>query len=300
MKQTQMPEQNSPLISVYLPTHNRSDLVGRAVNSVLAQDYSNFELIIVNDASSDETREMLETFYGLHTKVHLIHLDESKGPCYARNIAIKKANGELITGIDDDDEFLPHRLSSLYSKYSEEYSFVCSGYIWDYGHKSRERFISERKIDLNDILSLNEASNQVLVKTSRLRDIGGFDLDLVSCQDYDLWVRLISEYGEAFRINRATYIVHVGHEKERVSNRKNRMLGYLQFFEKHKSLMNEKNITNQSFLRIVASEEKLTSVGLIQQIIAGYPLLKLRYFLSSRFKYLAKLRKRYLKHGKIN
>jgi hypothetical protein len=64
--------------------------------------------------------------------------------------------------------------------------------------------------------------------------------------------------------------------------------------------MNEKNITNQGFLRIVANEEKLSSIGLLQQIKAGYPILKLRYFISSRFKYLAMLRKRYLKHGKMS
>ena len=102
------------------------------------------------------------------------------------------------------------------------------------------------------------------------------------------------------RIKNATYIAHVGHEKERISNTKNRLLGYSQFFEKHKNLMNEKNITNQGFLRIVANEEKLSSIGLLQQIKAGYPILKLRYFISSRFKYLAMLRKRYLKHGKMS
>jgi glycosyltransferase involved in cell wall biosynthesis len=289
-----------PLITVYLPTHNRKDLFPKAVNSVLAQDYDNFELIIINDASTDETRFVLDTFYGHHSKVKIIHLDESKGACYARNVAIKLANGELITGIDDDDEFLPHRLSSLYESYDESYAFVCSGYLWNYGYKTRERFVNERLIDLNDILSLNEASNQVLVKTSRLIDIGGFDQTLVACQDYDLWVRLISKYGDALRIKNATYIAHVGHEKERISNTKNRLLGYSQFFEKHKNLMNEKNITNQSFLRIVANEEKLSSIGLLQQIKAGYPILKLRYFISSRFKYLAMLRKRYLKHGKIS
>jgi glycosyltransferase involved in cell wall biosynthesis len=289
-----------PLITVYLPTHNRKDLVPKAANSVLAQDYDNFELIIVNDGSCDNTKAVLDKFYGHNPKVRIIHLEEPKGACHARNVAIKHANGLLITGLDDDDEFLPHRLSSLLSAYDDKYAFICSGYIWNYGYKSRERFVNEREIDLNDILSLNEASNQVLVKTDRLREVEGFDESLFSCQDYDLWVRLIEKYGDALRVKEATYIAHVGHEKERISSRKNRMLGYLQFFEKHKNLMNEKNITNQNFLRIVANEEKLTSIGLFQQIKAGYPILKLRYFLSSRFKYLAILRKRYLKHGKIS
>lgn len=288
-----------PLISVYLPTHNRKELVTRAVNSVLAQDYPNFELIIVNDHSSDGTKELLDSYYGHNPRVKILHLSESKGACNARNRAIDIANGELVTGIDDDDEFFPHRLSTLYAEYSEEYAFVCSGYVWDYGYKSKERFVSEQQIDLNDILSLNVASNQVLVKRQKLLEIGGFDTELVSCQDYDLWVRLVCKYGKAKRIPGPTYIVHVGHEKQRISAKQNKLEGYSQFYNKHKELMNDRNMTNQAFLRMVANEESMSSVGLMEQIIAGYPILKLRYYLSSNFQALGKLRFKYLRDGKF-
>lgn len=288
-----------PLITVYLPTHNRKELVTRAINSVLAQDYPNLELIVVDDGSSDGTDTLLHSFYGANSRIRIFRQETPKGACAARNLAIQHAKGQLLTGIDDDDEFLPHRLSTLYRAYDEKYAFVCSGYVWDYGWKSRERFVSTQEIDLNDILNLNHASNQVLVSTDRVKQVGGFDENLVSCQDYDLWVRLIVEFGSAYRIDEATYIAHVGHEKERISTNKNKTRGYLQFFEKHKGLMSKRNITNQAFLRLVAEEQKLTSLGLFRQIIAGYPILKLRYFLSSRFRKLARYRQYYLKHGKL-
>jgi glycosyltransferase involved in cell wall biosynthesis len=295
MKQTI--KEKLPLISVYITTHNRAELVSRAVNSVLAQDYQNFEIIIVNDASSDGTNELLRKFYGHNPKVRIVHLDESSGACNARNVAIKNACGELITGLDDDDEFLPHRLSSLYAAFDQKYSFICSGYTWNYGYKNRERFVSERDIDLNAILSINEASNQVLTKTERLKAVGGFDTKLVSCQDYDLWVRLILKYGSAKRIAGPTYIVNVGHDKPRISAKNNRFQGYAQFYDKHQTLMTERNMTNQAFLRMIANEESLSSAGLIEQVIAGYPILKLRYYLSSNFRKLADYRRKYLKTG---
>jgi glycosyltransferase involved in cell wall biosynthesis len=286
-----------PLITVYLPTHNRKDLVPKAVNSVLAQDYDNFELIIVNDGSCDDTKAILDKFYGHNPKVRIIHLEEPKGACHARNVAIKYANGLLITGIDDDDEFLPHRLSTLFKSYDDKYAFICSGYIWNYGYKSRERFVSDREIELDDLLSINEATNQVLVKTSRVRNISGFDTALASCQDYDLWVRLVSHYGKARRVAGPTYIVNVGHGKQRISAKQNRLKGYSQFYKKHKTLMTSRNMTNQGFLRMMTNEESMSSVGLLEQIIAGHPILKLRYYISSNFKWLAAVRKRYLKRG---
>lgn len=295
MKQTI--KETSPLISVYITTHNRAELVSRAVNSVLAQDYQNFEIIIVDDASSDGTRELLQKFYGHNPKVRILNLDNPSGACHARNVAIEHASGELTTGLDDDDEFLPHRLSSLYAAFDDKYSFVCSGYTWNYGYKNRERFVSERDIDLNAILNINEASNQVLAKTERLKAVGGFDVKLVSCQDYDLWVRLILEYGSAKRIAGPTYIVNAGHDKPRISGKNNRLEGYAQFYDKHQILMTERNMTNQAFLRMIANEESLSSSGLLEQVFAGYPILKLRYYLSSNFRKLADYRKKYLKSG---
>jgi glycosyltransferase involved in cell wall biosynthesis len=99
-----------PLISVYIPTYNRLELLKRAVQSVQNQTYKNFEIIIVDDNSSDGTQDFLVGLAKVDSRICYFFKDKNSGACVSRNIAINLAQGELITGLDDDDYFLPHRL----------------------------------------------------------------------------------------------------------------------------------------------------------------------------------------------
>src|SRR5512143_3860267 len=96
-------------VSVYLPTRNRAASLRRAIESVLAQTYADFELIVVDDGSSDGTREVLESVQRSDARVRAIHHSVSRGAPASRNAAIAAAHGEWLTGLDDDDEFLPRR-----------------------------------------------------------------------------------------------------------------------------------------------------------------------------------------------
>jgi len=100
-----------PLISIYMPTWNRQQLAIRAIKSVLRQDYDNWEMIIVDDCSS--SYEQLQKFVEElgDTRVKYVHNDVNSGACAVRNQAILQSTGEFITGIDDDDEWTPNRLS---------------------------------------------------------------------------------------------------------------------------------------------------------------------------------------------
>ncbi len=102
---------DNPLISIYMPTWNRQQLAIRAIKSVLRQDYSNWEMIIVDDCST--SREQLQQYVTAlnDPRITYIHNDINSGACAVRNQAIMLAQGEYITGIDDDDEWTPNRLS---------------------------------------------------------------------------------------------------------------------------------------------------------------------------------------------
>ena len=96
-----------PFVSVILPVYNRDAWVARAIDSVLAQSYRNFELIVVDDGSTDGTRGVLER-YGEQITL----LTQERGGAYAaRNLALRRARGELVAFIDSDDVWLPHRLA---------------------------------------------------------------------------------------------------------------------------------------------------------------------------------------------
>ncbi|MDO6444315.1 glycosyltransferase [Colwellia sp. 1_MG-2023] len=284
-----------PLVSVYIPTKNRQELLANAIDSVLQQTYPNIEILVVDDGSTDTTFEFLTHLANKHNNIVIFKNEVSKGACAARNIAIKHANGEFVTGLDDDDVFLPNRIASLVSAYDDKYAFVCSSMYWDYGKKKRIIDAKAGRITLAQQLSYNEATSQVLVKKERVLSIGGFDEQFVACQDYDLWTRLLIKYGEAFRIATPSYIVNDTGSSERMIGHTSSVEGYLQYFDKHQHLMSKTNINNQTFMRIRRRREVLSIKELVKQLGSGHFYSKLRYFLSSNFKLIQQLHQRHYK-----
>ena len=122
------------LVSVYMPTHNRANMLVDAIESVLAQTYQEIELIVVNDGSSDNTADVLAQYQQSHS-ITVFTQDKAKGACAARNLAIKHATGQLITGLDDDDVLLPNHIANLVAHFDENYAFVAASIIEDKGYK---------------------------------------------------------------------------------------------------------------------------------------------------------------------
>ena len=119
--------EKSKLVSVIIPTYNRKRLLSRAVKSVLNQSYSNLECIIVDDASSDETREVINSFQD--DRIIYFRHEENKGASAARNTGIKKSQGEFIAFLDDDDLWFPEKLNKQLNKIeSSNCDFVMCNY----------------------------------------------------------------------------------------------------------------------------------------------------------------------------
>ncbi len=100
----------SPLVSVILPTHNRSMFLNRAIESVLKQTYKNWELIIVDDASTDGTEELFKDISLQDERIQYHKLEKNGGACIARNMGIRLSKGEYITFLDSDDEYFPKKI----------------------------------------------------------------------------------------------------------------------------------------------------------------------------------------------
>jgi glycosyltransferase involved in cell wall biosynthesis len=101
-------DKNPPVISVIIPTYNRAHLVGRAIRSVLAQTFQDWELIVVDDGSSDNTEEVVCSFQD--PRICYISHEVNRGGSAARNTGIKVARGEYVSFLDSDDEWLPEKL----------------------------------------------------------------------------------------------------------------------------------------------------------------------------------------------
>jgi glycosyltransferase involved in cell wall biosynthesis len=115
-----MYKQNSnPLVSVITPTFNRAHILPRAVKSMLQQTHSNFELIIIDDCSSDNTREVIEELMQSDKRIHFIQLDRNQGASAARNMGLNAAKGDYITFIDSDDEYDSRKIERQLTKFLE-------------------------------------------------------------------------------------------------------------------------------------------------------------------------------------
>lgn len=223
------------LVSIYIPTKNRIELLKRAVNSVIEQTYGNWELIIVNDGSTDETENYLISLAQSDTRIKVIHHAESKGACASRNKAIFSASGEFITGLDDDDFFYKDRLQRFIENWDENVvalfaslDVMKNGEIKHFG--VRKPFTVSQK----DLLYRNYIANQLFTKTKYLQQIGGFDASFKMWQDFDCWYRLLS-LGNARYVPYSTYVFEESDRADRITGKSKEtvMQTYNQFLKKH-------------------------------------------------------------------
>lgn len=242
--------ENKPLITVYIVTYNRESLISRAIESVLEQTYSNIELIVVNDGSVDNTGSVLQE-YADQKLITYLKTSENVGACAARNLAIHSAKGEYITGLDDDDEFTPHRVEVLFNTFKDSnYSCISSGVEERVNGHRIKRCLDSGFITKDKLYHYNALGNQVFTKTEFLKGIGGFDVNMPAMQDYDTWIRLVSSRGTALKIKDYSYILHKQHGFERISNNMDAMdKAFDLFLKKHGTGMNQEQLNSMKVLR---------------------------------------------------
>lgn len=231
----------SPLVTVYITTFNRPFLLKRALDSVLKQTYRNLEIIVVNDG--DELLTELYLYLDINN-VRYLKTKGSQGACVARNLAIKSATGDFITGLDDDDEFYPDRVEFFVQHYDDKYAFISSAWTrkpYDIKDYFRQLIRCKYgKINLKDMMDLNHVGNQIFVRKDRIQAIGGFDEKLAAWQDYDMWVRLLGEFGESFKFRASKQYIYEDDNLNRITNSPKKKLGMKRFLDKHKHLMSGK------------------------------------------------------------
>ena len=136
----------NPTVSVVIPTYNRSELLQRAIESVLSQTYQNFELIVVDDNSQDNTHATVLGFKD--HRVQYIKNDESQGPSAARNKGVLQARGEFVAFLDDDDVWMKDNLRKRVTAVKDFDGIICHSTV---DGKRTSRPYNKSKVDLNDL-----------------------------------------------------------------------------------------------------------------------------------------------------
>lgn len=248
----------TPLISVYLPTYNRSLWLRESVASVQQQSYSNFELLIVDDGSTDDTPQLLETLERADPRIRAHRNERPVGAAAARNQALAMARGPWCTGLDDDDLMLPDRLSELMAARDPTYSLLCTAFWLEREGIRRCRHRAPRIVTLDQLLHYNVIGNQALMQTDHVRAIGGFDETLPASQDYDLWTRMVTTYGPAKRIASASYVMRDHRAAAgRISHSPAAIAGAAQYRQKHAPLMARRHHRSQNLIAKIIGREPI-------------------------------------------
>jgi len=204
----------APKVSVILPTYNRAHIIEKAIQSVLKQTYQDFEIIIIDDGSKDDTEKIIRGFQEKDNRIKYIRFEENKGAA-ARNAGINMSKGEYITFQDSDDEWVIDKLEKqmkVIETSSENIVVYCGfwridgdekTYIPDINISNREGNIHKELLKRNFI-----GTPSILLLKKNLEKIGMFDENLSRLQDWDLAIRL-SKYYNFKLIDEPLYISYV-------------------------------------------------------------------------------------------
>src|SRR3989338_7949167 len=186
----------TPLVSIIIPAYNGAKWIQKAILSVLAQSYTDFEFIIINDGSSDNTEEIITAFTKYDKRIRYIKNEHNLGVQKTRNIALDISLGEYIAEIDQDDEWIdPDKLLKQikFLRKNKDYVLIGTGVVIvdEQGTEIARYLMPETDLEIRKkILRANcFIHSSVLYRTKSVKEIGGYAVEKMS-EDHDLWLRL--------------------------------------------------------------------------------------------------------------
>ena len=184
-----------PKVSVIMPAYNAEQYIEEAIDSILKQTFTDFELIILNDCSRDSTEEIIRSFWD--PRIVYLKNEKNMGVAGTLNRGLAAACGEYVARMDADDIALPERFA-LQVEYLDSHpnTAVVASAVELFGAQSGVRIFSETSEALKvDLLFANcFAHPSVMMRTEMIRDLGGYDRSFEGVEDYHLWVRAVQKY----------------------------------------------------------------------------------------------------------
>ncbi len=254
---------NNPKISVIIPTYNRAHLIGGTINGVINQTYTDWELLIVDDGSTDNTKEVVSEFVKNDKRIKYLPQEKNSGcPSVPRNVGVDNALGEYVAFLDSDDEWFPTKLEkqlALFENSDNPKLGVVACYLNIKDNKSGKIVGKHDTYYRGDVLEklINTDLNIftascVLTKLSILKEVGPFDPLFKVSEDSDMWLRISEaeyqfDYVPEYLFN---YVVHGENifYKNKYWDGKNEIVN---FINKHHDLYvkyDAKDLSNYYFL----------------------------------------------------
>lgn len=186
-----------PRVSVCIPVYNRAAYVGDAIETVISQGFGDFELLLIDDGSTDDSVAVMRSFDD--PRIRIEHNDANRGIAYSRNRAIELARAPLLTWLDSDDRMAPGRLARQV-QFLDEHADIAMLGGWLQRFDDTHRFrgmqtkpLPHEQLHATLLFRTSHANTTVMARTAALRDIG-HDLQFVVGSDHDLLIRFAKRY----------------------------------------------------------------------------------------------------------
>ncbi len=224
-----------PVVSIVLPTYNRAETIGRSIRSALNQTYTRFELIVVDDCSTDNTAGILAAISD--PRLRVIRHTKNRGAPAARNTGIANARGAYITFLDSDDEWHPDKIEKELSLMEErpDVGVVYSGF-WRHIHGKKSyvpfKWVKSKEGKIHEeLLWRNFINTQSLIRKDVLDAVGVFDENAPRFQDWDLFIRISGHYPFAYSHEALFEVYHS--EQSITADPRAQISGLLYILKKH-------------------------------------------------------------------
>ncbi|MEP1307183.1 MAG: glycosyltransferase [Balneola sp.] len=229
------------LVSVITPVYNGAEFLDRSIKSVLAQNYTNWELILIDDKSKDNSIQKIQS-YAVDHRIKLLKNESNSGISATRNKGIEEAEGEYIALLDQDDEWFPEKLErqvEQFKKLDQSYGLVYSnlevrfenGSVVDQKKEIAPAPDIQKNLELMLLTNLI-SSPTVLIRKTVLDDVGTFDPAILwGGDDYDLWIRIAQSY--KFSYIDKVLCIRYEHQKNYSADKKRMMFKTIELAEKY-------------------------------------------------------------------
>ncbi len=258
------------LVSVIITTFKRSELLSRAINSVLAQTYENIEIIVVDDNEPNteyrsNTEKLMSSLYSNEVKIHYLKMSKNSGACAARNFGVSKAKGRFINFLDDDDQFYPTKIEkqvNIFSKSEDsELSVVgCYGEIvnQDGTILNIEQTNKKGNVFFDQLCHNITTTSLALIRRDYYIESKGFE-HMYSSQEHWMFAKIYALHPNYDFVPEVLVRINI-HDGERISTNPNKPLGAIQLYENIKEF----------FPRFDEAKRQIIRESLLENIINAY------------------------------
>lgn len=250
-----------PKVSIIIPAYNSALFIKRALDSVLGQTWGDWELLVIDDCSTDGTADIVASYAQKDARIRLLHTEKNSGaPALPKNIGVENARGEYVAFLDHDDEWLPTKLEKQLQVFAdskdERLGLVSCGanLINNKGKRFSVYNPALTKVGFPEILLRNPvySNSSVLMKKEVIENVGERDVKMKYSEDWDMWIRVCENNYNMYFIDEPlfNYYFHDSNVTKATKDRLIKVRDAEYVFCKHQDLYAKYNYTHVGYFRL--------------------------------------------------